>query len=124
MDVLQGGVVSTSPNPLSWRTTPCRLTTTAYSIYSQLPSSIACPSSASRTQRLGCVVETGVFKFSGYGKGFRCIWTCISSWIMHFGALCKICLVFRSVHSLTCIILSCYFKWGFTILTNRCTNEN
>jgi hypothetical protein len=32
MDVLQGGVVSTSPNPLSWRTTPCRLSTTAFSI--------------------------------------------------------------------------------------------
>ena len=37
MNVSQGGVVSTSPNP-SWRTTPCRLSTTAYSIYSQLPS--------------------------------------------------------------------------------------
>jgi hypothetical protein len=35
---LQGGVVSPSPNPPSWRTTPCRLSTTAYSIYSQLPS--------------------------------------------------------------------------------------
>ena len=33
MDVLQGGVVSTSPNPLSWRTTPCRLSTTAYSLH-------------------------------------------------------------------------------------------
>jgi hypothetical protein len=38
MEFWQRGVVSTSPNPLSWRTTPCRLSTTAYSIYSQLPS--------------------------------------------------------------------------------------
>jgi len=36
MDVLQGGVVSTSPNPLSWRTTPCRLSTTAYSIDNEM----------------------------------------------------------------------------------------
>jgi len=36
--VLQGGVVSPSPNSPSWRTTPCRLSATAYSIYSQLPS--------------------------------------------------------------------------------------
>jgi len=34
---LQGGVVSTSPNPPSWRTTLRRLSATAYSIYSQLP---------------------------------------------------------------------------------------
>jgi hypothetical protein len=31
------GVVSTSPNPPSWRTPPWRLSATAYSIYSQLP---------------------------------------------------------------------------------------
>ena len=31
-------VVSTSPQPRSCRTTPCRLSVTAYSIYSQLPS--------------------------------------------------------------------------------------
>ena len=33
----RGGVVSASPNPASCRTTPCRLSATAYSIYSQLP---------------------------------------------------------------------------------------
>ena len=33
-------VVSLTPNPLSWRTTPGRLSTTAYSIYSQLTSII------------------------------------------------------------------------------------
>jgi len=44
---LQGGVVSTSPNPPSWRTTLRRLSATAYSIYSQLPSlSDAVPLSA------------------------------------------------------------------------------
>jgi hypothetical protein len=32
------GVVSTTSNPPSWRTTPCRLSTTAYSVHSQLPS--------------------------------------------------------------------------------------
>ena len=35
---LQWGVVSTSLNPPSWRTTPCRLSTTTCSIYSQLRS--------------------------------------------------------------------------------------
>ena len=44
---LRRGVVSTSPNPPSWRTTPCRLSATAYSIYSQPPSiSEAVPPSA------------------------------------------------------------------------------
>ena len=38
MNVLQGGVVSTSPNPQAGRTTPCRLSATAHPIYSQLPS--------------------------------------------------------------------------------------
>jgi len=46
ISVLQRGVVSTSPNPPSWRFTPRRLSTTAYSIYSQLPSSEAVPLSA------------------------------------------------------------------------------
>ena len=48
VSILQGGVVSTSPNPhTSWKTTPRRLSETAYSIYSQLPSlSEAVPLSA------------------------------------------------------------------------------
>ena len=32
------GVVNTSPNSLSWSTSSCPLTATAYSVYSQLPS--------------------------------------------------------------------------------------
>ena len=35
---LRWRVFSTSPNPPSWRITPCRLSATAYSVYSQLPS--------------------------------------------------------------------------------------
>jgi hypothetical protein len=35
---LRWGVVSPSPNPPSWRATPCRLSSTVYSVYSQLPS--------------------------------------------------------------------------------------
>jgi hypothetical protein len=35
---LRWGIVNTSPNTPSWRNTPCRLPATAYSIYSQLPS--------------------------------------------------------------------------------------
>ena len=47
ISVLQWGVVSTSPNPPSWRTSPRWLSATAYSIYSQLPSlSEAVPLSA------------------------------------------------------------------------------
>jgi len=38
MNVLQGGIVSTSPNPQAGGPPPCRLSTTAYSIYSQPPS--------------------------------------------------------------------------------------
>jgi hypothetical protein len=33
-----GGGFSPQPNPSSWTATPCRLSATAYSIYSQLPS--------------------------------------------------------------------------------------
>ena len=35
---LKWGVISTSPIPPSWRTTPCRLSATASLMYSQLPS--------------------------------------------------------------------------------------
>jgi len=35
---LRWAVVSTSPNLPNWRTTPCQLSATAYSRYSQLPS--------------------------------------------------------------------------------------
>ena len=38
---VQWAVVSTSLNSPSWRTKPCRLYATAYSIYSQLPSILA-----------------------------------------------------------------------------------
>ena len=45
--VLQGGVVSTSPKPQAGGPPPSRLSATAYSIYSQLPSlSEAVPLSA------------------------------------------------------------------------------
>ena len=37
---LRWGVVSSSPNPPSWRTTNCRLSATAYPIHSQLPSTL------------------------------------------------------------------------------------
>jgi len=44
---LRWGVVSTSPNPPCRRTTPCRLSSTAYSVYSQLRSILeAVPPSA------------------------------------------------------------------------------
>jgi hypothetical protein len=45
------GGFSTSPNPPSWRTTPCRLSEIAYSIHSQLPSMLVGGSSSIRNQK-------------------------------------------------------------------------
>jgi hypothetical protein len=46
------------PQPLTWRTTPCRLSTTAYSVYSQL-SSISGGRSSIRNLRTRHAVVTG-----------------------------------------------------------------
>jgi hypothetical protein len=52
---LQWEVVSTSPNPPSWRTTPFWLSAAAYSIYSQQPSILeAVPPSATWRLAMPC----------------------------------------------------------------------
>jgi hypothetical protein len=58
INFLRLGVVSTSPIPPSWRTTPCRLSATAYSINSQLPS-ISAGRSSIRNLRTRHAMVTG-----------------------------------------------------------------
>ena len=65
-ELYHGHVVSTSP---SWRTTPCRLSATAYSIYSQLPS-ISAGRSSNRNLRTRHAVVTGTHGNGGKYFGF------------------------------------------------------
>jgi len=65
---VQWGVVSTSPNPPSWRTTPCQLSATAYSIYSQLSSILeAVPPSATWGRAMPCRQELTYHSLIQYG---------------------------------------------------------
>ena len=58
-------IVSTSPNPPNWRTTPCRLSATDFSIYWPLPSVLeAVPPSANLRTRHAVVTGTGSVKLA------------------------------------------------------------